>query len=212
MPTIDPSALSHVDRYRLSIGTVVPRPIAWITTCEADGSVNLAPFSFFMGVCASPLTVAVSIADRDPPKDTLRNVQRSQEAVIQLVPPECLEVMHRSGAEYAPGVSEIAELDLAVTPSLVVSPPRLTAADIAMECRLASTTPVGETGRGTTLCLFTVLRVHVAERIADPDGFPDAHRLRTAARLGGQSYLHGEGWTIIDQARQKPPAGRGLRG
>lgn len=212
MPVIDPAVLSHVDRYRLSIGTVVPRPIAWITTCEADGTVNLAPFSFFMGVCASPLTIAVSIADRDPPKDTLRNLRRSQQAVVHLVPSELCEVMHRSGAEYAPGISEATELALPLTPSEAVVPPRLTQADIAMECQLASTTPVGEAGRGTTLCVLTVVRVHIADRVAAADGFPDPHRLRAAARLGGQSYLLGESWTIIDQVRQKPPSGRGLRG
>ena len=212
MPVFDPAALTHVDRYRLSIGTVVPRPIAWITTCEADGQVNLAPFSFFTGVCASPLTIVVSIAERDPIKDTLRNIQRSGEAVVHLVPPGALAAMSASSAEFSPGLSEITELGLDVVPSLAVRPPRLALADIALECQLASSTAVGEAGRGTTLVLLTVVRVHVADSVADADGFPDPHRLRTVARLGGSSYLDATQWDVVDVPRAKPPVGKGVRG
>jgi flavin reductase (DIM6/NTAB) family NADH-FMN oxidoreductase RutF len=208
---IDPESLSPVDRYRLSIACIVPRPIAWITTRGADGTVNLAPFSFFMGVCASPFTIAVSIAERQPPKDTLRNLRAQGEAVVHLVPGHLLDAMHQSGAEYRGTVSEAVELGLELVDAEAVAVPRLAAAEVALECRLATEIPVGDPGRGTALCLLRVVRVQVAPAVADAGGFPDPHRLQAVARLGGQSYLTTAGWTLADRARQRPPPGLGLR-
>ena len=87
MPTIEPEELSNVERYRLMIDSIVPRPIAWVTTVNRDGVVNLAPFSYFMGVASSPPALAISIGAREPIKDTLRNLRTSRQAVVHLVPP-----------------------------------------------------------------------------------------------------------------------------
>src|SRR5580700_11017396 len=110
MPGIDPADLAPRDRYRLLIGAVVPRPIAWVTSCDGGGLVNLAPFSFFNGVTATPPTVSIAIAYREPCKDTLANLRRSREAVVHLASPEQVREVHQSGGEYAASVSEAAEL------------------------------------------------------------------------------------------------------
>jgi flavin reductase (DIM6/NTAB) family NADH-FMN oxidoreductase RutF len=208
MPSIDPTQLSDVDRYRLSIAAIVPRPIAWITTCEADGGINLAPFSFFNGVCSSPITLSVSIADRDPPKDTLRNLQRSGECVVHLVRESAFAAMHESAAAFPPGESEVQALRLATQSSTVVAVPRLVDADVAFECRYDRGIRVGDPDDATTLCLLVVVHVHVAEHIADARGFPDPQIFRTWARLGGNSYLSPASWTVLDKPRAKytPPA------
>jgi len=201
---IDPAALSALDRYRLLTGAIVPRPIAWITSVGSEGVVNLAPFSFFQGVTATPATVMVCIAHREPEKDTLANLRATGEAVIHLVPPALLDTMHASGAEYPRTVSEAEALGLAMVPSLRVRPPRLEAAQVAFEVRVASITPVGMPP--TSLVLLEVLGVHLDPAIIAPDGQPDPARLRTVARLGGDHYLDPATWGLLHRPRQRRPA------
>ena len=204
--------LSQIDRraaYRWLIGCVVPRPIAWITTQSAAGVVNLAPFSFFNGVTASPMVLSVAIAHREPIKDTLRNLRATREAVVHIAPPALLADVHQSGADYAASVSEVGELGLKTVPSTVVRPPRLADAQVAFECRLLQEIPVGDPA--TTLCLLEVVHLHAAEDILAADGFPDPHKHSAPARLGNRSYLDGNGWTVVDQAVQVVPEGKRLR-
>ena len=200
MPAIDPAALTPRDRYRLGIAAVVPRPIAWITTASAAGTVNLAPFSYFNGVCSSPLIVSVSIAHRVPLKDTLANLRANGEAVVHLVPPEQLETMHASGGEYRSDVSEAALLGLELLPSARIRPPRLACAEVAFECRLQREIAVGDPA--VALCLLEVVVAHIAPAVAAADGLPDPLRLRAVARLGGDAYLRAEGWDVVELPRQ----------
>jgi len=201
--------LSGLDRraaYRWLIGCVVPRPIAWITTLSVDGVVNLAPFSFFNGVTASPMVLSVAIAHRDPIKDTLRNLRATREAVVHIAPPARLGDVHQSGGDYAASVSEVGELGLATVASSVVRPPRLAEAPVAFECRLLQEIPVGEPA--TALCLLEVVHLYASDGILAADGFPDPHKLSAPARLGNRSYLDGNGWTVVDQAMQVVPEGK----
>jgi flavin reductase (DIM6/NTAB) family NADH-FMN oxidoreductase RutF len=204
----DPATAERRAAYRWLIGCVVPRPIAWITTRSPAGVVNLAPFSFFNGVTASPMVLSVAIAHREPLKDTLRNLRATREAVVHLAPPALLAQVHQSGADYAPEVGEAVELALATLPSVTVAPPRLAAAQVAFECRLLQEIAVGTPA--TALCLLEVVHLHAAPDIIAADGFPDPHRLAAPARLGGRSYLDGHGWTVVDQPPQVVPDGKGL--
>jgi flavin reductase (DIM6/NTAB) family NADH-FMN oxidoreductase RutF len=204
--SIDPAQIDRRAAYRWLIGCVVPRPIAWITTRSAAGVVNLAPFSFFNGVTASPMVLSVAIAHREPIKDTLRNLRATREAVVHIAPPARLAEVHQSGGEYAAAVSEVDELGLATAPSTIVGPPRLAEARVAFECRLLQEIPVGEPA--TTLCLLEVVHLHAADGILAADGFPDPHKLSAPARLGNRSYLDGNGWTVIDQPLQVVPEGK----
>jgi flavin reductase (DIM6/NTAB) family NADH-FMN oxidoreductase RutF len=201
IPAIDRRAA-----YRWLIGCVVPRPIAWITTRSEAGVVNLAPFSFFNGVTASPMVLSVAIAHREPVKDTLRNLRATREAVVHIAPPSRLGEVHQSGGEYAAEVSEVAELQLPTVPSVAVRPPRLAEGQVAFECRLLQEVPIGEPA--TTLCLLEVVHLHAAAGILAADGFPDPHKLSAPARLGNRSYLDGNGWTVIDQPLQHVPEGK----
>ena len=203
MSSIDPAQLTPVDRYRLLINAIVPRPIAWITTMEADGAINLAPFSFFNGVTANPPVLSVSIAHRSPEKDTLRLLRATGEAVVHLVPEEQLLAMHGSGAEYPSGTSEATALQLASRPAQRIRGAVLNAAEVAFECRLLQLVPVGEPA--THLCLMEVVQAHISDAVARPDGLPDPHRLRAVARLGGESYLTTSGWQVRDVSRLKRP-------
>ncbi len=194
MPSLDPSRLSHKDRYRLLINAIVPRPIAWITTRDAAGVVNLAPFSFFNGVCSQPPIVSVAIMGRTPPKDTLANLNANGEAVVHLVPAGELEHVHASGGEYAHAVSEADLLGLRLLPSSRVAPPRLAVAEVAFECRLHRIVEVGDPV--VHLCLLEVVLAHMTETVAAADGIPDPQRMRAIARLGDRSYLAADSWAV----------------
>ena len=208
MPSLDPELLSARDRYRLLINTVVPRPIAWVTSRSAAGVVNLAPFSFFNGVTATPPTVMVSIAYRQPCKDTLANLRLNREAVIHLAPPSAVHQVHQSGGDYGRDVSEAAVLALALVPSSRVTPPRLADVAVALECRLVQEIPVGDPP--SSLCLLEVVYAHIADAVADAGGLPDPARHHALARLGDRSYLVCDAWPTVALPPQVVPPELGL--
>jgi flavin reductase (DIM6/NTAB) family NADH-FMN oxidoreductase RutF len=210
MPCLDPADLAPRDRYRLLIGAVVPRPIAWVTTVSATGLVNLAPFSFFNGVTATPPTVSIAIAYREPCKDTLANLRRSREAVVHLASPEQYRDVHQSGGEYAATVSEAAELGLDLVPASRVTVPRLATVAVALECRLVQEIAVGDPP--CSLCLLEVVYAHVDALVAGADGLPDPRLHRALARLGGRSYLVSADWPVVELPAQQVPPGLGLPG
>ena len=157
---IDPSLQSKTDSYKILTNLVVPRPIAWVSTVNADGIVNLAPFSLFNAVSADPLYVVISIGHRDggTPKDTERNIQASGEFVAHLVTEELLSAMNISAADFPPDQSEVSAAGLETTPSLRIKVPRLLRAQASMECTLFQTIALGS----NTLIIGEVVMFHVA--------------------------------------------------
>lgn len=159
---------AHAHRaYTILASLVTPRPIAWISTLDATGTVNLAPFSFFNVFGSEPPLVIVAPGDRPDgsPKDTARNIRDHGEFVVNLVSPELAETMVRTAASLAPGESEAAREQLATLPSSTVSPPRLADAPASLECKVHSIQLIGE----NRIVLGIVHRVHVADEIIDPD-------------------------------------------
>jgi flavin reductase (DIM6/NTAB) family NADH-FMN oxidoreductase RutF len=163
MITRDLTALPKRDVYRILSSLVIPRPIAWITTVDGAGRVNLAPFSSFMGIFGPPM-LAVTLGRRKDGslKDTHRNLQESREAVVHIADLPLLGALHASAAEVGPETSEVERLGLATVASLHVAPPRLKDAPVALECRLNREL---ELGPASTLVLLDVLVAHAAERI-----------------------------------------------
>ena len=202
MAIIRPDELSPVERYRLLIGMVVPRPIAWVTTSNGQ-TVNLAPYSFFNGVTSSPPTVMLSIGPRKTPKDTLTNLLEQGEAVIHMVDPESLAACHQSGGEYAAEISEVEQLGLATVASELVMPPRLSGCALAMECRYSQHLSIGDPA--ATVVFLEVLLVHADEGILSADGLPDPTLFQPVARLGERAYLPGGSWPTVDLERQAVP-------
>ncbi|WP_423225437.1 flavin reductase family protein [Candidatus Amarolinea aalborgensis] len=188
-PTLSftPASLGPRDAYRLLISVLVPRPIAWVASQGADGSVNLAPFSFFGGVGNYPPTIMVAIGQRQGrPKDTLRNIQETGEFVVHIVDETLAPAMNVTSGEYAYEVNEFELAHLATVPSLEVRPPRLAAAPVALECKVSQLVPVD--GTTYTMVLGRVLHFHVREGLLRPNGLVDADLLRPVARLGGDEY------------------------
>jgi flavin reductase (DIM6/NTAB) family NADH-FMN oxidoreductase RutF len=195
---IDPSTAPPPSIYKLLIGCVVPRPIAWVSTVSAGGVPNLAPFSFFMGVCNDPPTIAFSSGPRGGDsrdggprrkKDTVVNVEATGDFVVNVVDDTLAEAMNLTSGEYPPDVDEFALAGLAAAPSVKVRAPRVGAAPISMECRVVQIVPVG---RGPhSLVLGEIVHFHVRDDLYDAaSGRIDMHRLKPVGRLAGQMYTH----------------------
>lgn len=127
---IDPSLQSSADNFKVLTNLIVPRPIAWVSTVNPEGVVNLSPFSFFNAVCADPIYVVVSIGRRasGAPKDTALNIRTSGEFVVNLVTEELMDAMNISAADFPPDQSELPAAGLLATPSVRVKSPRISLA------------------------------------------------------------------------------------
>ncbi|MEO8153239.1 MAG: flavin reductase family protein [Rhizobacter sp.] len=183
---VDGEGLDAVAAYRLMIGCVTPRPVAWITTVNAEGRVNAAPFSSYNYVATSPPMVAVNIAMRAGGiKDTARNIRETGEFVVNVVTEATLDLMHRSGEDFAPEVSEAQVLGIPLVASRRVRPPRIASTPIQMECRLDQAVVLG---RGiNTLFIGEVIAFHLSPEIYDGHRV-DSVKMRPIARLGGPYY------------------------
>jgi flavin reductase (DIM6/NTAB) family NADH-FMN oxidoreductase RutF len=162
----DFDALAPAQRYKLLVGLVVPRPIAWVTTKSPGGLVNAAPFSFFNVLSDDPPLMMISVDNREagPMKDTARNILDTREFVVNMVDESTLEMMHATSDPYPPEVSEPMELKLELAPSLAVAPPRLAASPVSFECRLHTHLDMGE----RHLLIGRVHRLHTHAGIIDP--------------------------------------------
>jgi flavin reductase (DIM6/NTAB) family NADH-FMN oxidoreductase RutF len=192
---IDPQTADQTALYKLLIGCVVPRPIAWVSTVDADGVRNLAPFSYFMAITDDPPTLAFSSSPRGErgtartKKDTLRNIEALGEFVVNVVDDPCAERMNLSSGDYAPEVDEFALTGLTPAPSARVKPPRVAEAPINLECRLLRVIPVGHAP--ANLVLGQIVHFHVRDDVYDAgSGRIDLHRLRPVGRLAGNLYTH----------------------
>lgn len=185
---IDPQAVPAQVIYKLLIGCVVPRPIAWVSTVSAGGVYNVAPFSFFMAVCNDPPTLAFSSGRRaGNKKDTVHNLEVSGDFVVNIVDDALAEQMNLTSGEYPPDVDEFQLVGLTPEVGVRVRAPRVVEAPISMECRLTQVLPVG---RGPhSLVLGEVVYFHVRDHLYD-DGRIDLHALHPVGRLAGQMYTH----------------------
>lgn len=177
----DMSAMPDPAPYRLLTALVIPRPIAWVSTLDADGRANLAPHSFFTVASGAPPIVQFTSVGR---KDSLRNVEATGEFVVNLVSRALLEPMNASAATVAPDVDEFDLAGLAKQPSSRVSPPRVAQAAAALECRLHQVVPVGN----SFVVMGVVVAASVEQDTLDDAGRPQEWLLDPVARLSGSRY------------------------
>jgi flavin reductase (DIM6/NTAB) family NADH-FMN oxidoreductase RutF len=175
--------------YKLLVSTITPRPIAWITSLNADGQLNAAPFSFFNAFSGDPPVVGIGIGSHEPgrPKDTRRNIRETKEFVVNLVSEDMAEAMNITAIEFEPEVNEIAEAELETIASVHVKPPRIAASPVSMECALVQ---IVELGPDNALVLGRVLAMHVRDDLViDPaKHYVDTPGLKLIGRM------HGAGW------------------
>jgi flavin reductase (DIM6/NTAB) family NADH-FMN oxidoreductase RutF len=186
-PTVLTAAgLGAEDCYKLLSGLVVPRPIAWISTRNTAGLVNLAPFSCYTFVCSKPPMIGVNIGLRDGElKDTARTIRDMKEFVINIGDEPMLEKIHQSADEYEAGESETRLLGLTAVPGDLISTPRLRDVPASMECRLHSIHEFGETR--AQFIVGEVVQFHFREGVC-VDGKVDLAKLNPVGRIGGLQY------------------------
>ena len=187
---IDVPSTDVVKIYRTLVEVVTPRPIAWVTTIDAEGPINLAPFSFFNAFGANPPVVVFSPGLRrdGTKKDTLRNLEIVPEFVLNAAVEDLAEPMNATSKELPPGQSEAEYAGLALQPSTKVRPPRVAVSPVHMECRVRQIVPIGDGPIAGNLVIGEVLLIHIDDSVLDSSGHVDPRKLRTVARLGGDYY------------------------
>jgi flavin reductase (DIM6/NTAB) family NADH-FMN oxidoreductase RutF len=184
-----------VDPYRVMTAVVVPRPIAWVTTLSAEGTVNLAPHSFYTVACAAPPIVQFTSVGS---KDTLRNVLDTGEFVVNLAHGPLIEAVNDSAASFAPDQSEPAQLGITMEPSAFVMPPRVKDSPVSIECTLHSTTELGD----STVVLGSVVAFAIADEVLR-DGHPEYDLLDPLSRLGKEEWgVHAQ---VVSRTRPRRP-------
>ncbi|OEO28637.1 flavin reductase [Devosia insulae DS-56] len=184
----DFAELSARERYKLLIGTVIPRPIAFITTLSRSGQRNAGPFSFFNVLTHDPAIVAIGIENYDDMrlKDTARNIRETEEFTVHIVDDALAAQMEICAIKFGPDVDELAEAGLETVPGKAVRSPRIVSAPAALECRRHTTI---EVGRAREIVLGQVLGIHIRADIVDPARLHvDQLKMDAIGRLGGHSY------------------------
>lgn len=186
---LDPSRLEARDGYKLLIGLVVPRPIAWVATRDDDGRPNLAPYSFFNGVAATPPHVMFSTigGGASAGKDTLRNVRETGEFSVNVVSEDLAEAMNRTSGNYPPEVNEFEVAGVTPVGGEVIGAPLVAEAKAALECRVTNIVHVGVMPLPGNVVIGEVVRFHVQSGLLDGTRV-DQEGLRAIGRLGGPQY------------------------
>ncbi len=171
--------LEAKDVYKLLIGSIVPRPIAWVSTLNTASGVNLAPFSAFNYMGNDPGIVAFSPGAS---KQTLINLRREQEFVVNLVPVSLIDAMNLSATDFPPDTSELEVAGLTAVPSAQLHTPRIAEAPVNLECRLHSVLEIGN----NRVVIGEVLELHIRDEFINPEKlYVDSSGLDLLARMGG---------------------------
>lgn len=185
--TFDFAKLTPRERYKLLIGAVVPRPIALVTTVDAQGIVNAAPFSFFNCLSADPAIMALGVEYRPtgPQKDTGRNVRETLSFTINIVSDALLEGMNICAVPFAPGIDELVQAGLTAMPGVKVPCPWIGQAPAAFECRHHTTLGIGSSRE---IILGEVVYAHFRADTIDERLHVDPVALDAIGRMGGHGY------------------------
>ncbi len=205
---IDPSTLSRRAIYKLLIGTVVPRPIAWVSTVSEAGGNNLAPFSFFTVVSTQPPMMSITLERRLGTggwKDTLKNIEATGVFVINVVSVPLAEAMEESSCEHPPDVNEFVSAGVTAAPSCVVAAPRVGEALINMECVLETVITPGS----DHVVIGRMVRYHVYDDLLH-DGRIDIERLQPLGRLAGRYTRITEIFDVRPARRSAPKERRAV--
>lgn len=187
---IKPDTLEWKDAYKLLVGSIVPRPIAFVSTIDEYGMANLAPFSFFTAISADPMLVCFSPMRRGTDggkKDTLNNIEQTKEFVINIVSEEFTEQMNNTAMEFEAGVDEFEETGLTKMESVIVAPPAVKESKVQLECSLHQVLHFGEEAGAGSLVIGKVEYVRIADELYY-NGKIDTAKLKPVGRMAGQTY------------------------
>ncbi|MBB4078529.1 flavin reductase (DIM6/NTAB) family NADH-FMN oxidoreductase RutF [Lewinella aquimaris] len=211
--TLDPNELSTQALYGYLSTAVAPRPIAFASTVDAEGRVNLSPFSYFNVFSTVPPILVFSPIRRGrdgSAKDTLNNVLAVPEVVINIVNHPMVEQMSLTSTEYATGVNEFVKGGFTPLPSEAVRPPRVAESPVSFECTVDRVIALGEGGGAGNLVIARVVRIHIDDTMLDAAGALDTRKLNLVARMGGNDYCHASPASLFEIPKPLRTLGMGV--
>lgn len=189
--SIDPRELKTNEFHAYMLGAIAPRPIAFVSSVDREGNINLSPYSFFNAFGSNPPTVIFSPALRGrdgTTKHTLENVRQVDEVVINIVSYPMVQQMSLSSTEYPKGVNEFTKAGLTMEPSVLVAPPRVRESPAQLECKVKQIIQTGVKGGAGNLVICEILLLHINEDVLNDKSAIDPHKIDQVARLGGDWY------------------------
>jgi len=183
--------LSTTQTQMILQNAIAPRPIAFVSTIDEAGNINLSPFSFFNMFSANPPIVIFSPAKRvrdNTSKHTLENVLAIKECVINMVNYDMVQQMSLASTDYPKGVNEFTKAGFTALASDLVKPPRVKESPVQMECKVREVIALGDAPGAGNLVIAEILKIHIAENILDAEGKIDPIKMEQVARLGGDWY------------------------
>ncbi|MBO2007435.1 flavin reductase family protein [Hymenobacter negativus] len=212
--SLTPSDLTPAQWHPFMVGAVAPRPVAFASTVDAEGRVNLSPYSFFNAFSANPPILVFSPANRvrdNTQKHTLENVREVPEVVINICDFAMVEQMSLASTEYAKGVNEFTKAGLTELASERVRPPRVAEAPAAFECVVEQIIELGQNHGAGNLIICRVVRAHFRPDILLPDATGiDPFKLDAVARLGGDCYCRASGTSLFEVPKPNRHIGIGI--
>ncbi|MCM3617167.1 flavin reductase family protein [Sutcliffiella horikoshii] len=187
---IQPSSLAWRDAYKLMVGSILPRPIALVSSIDNNGITNIAPFSFFTAISAEPMLVCFSPMRRGADgskKDTLLNIESTKEFVINIVSEDIVEQMNITATEFPSEVDEFEESGFTKEPSVHIAPPRVKESLVQLECTLYQVLHFGDTPGAGSLVIGKVENIHISDELYY-DGKIDTRKLNPVGRMAGSMY------------------------
>lgn len=199
MLSLDPANNTERENYKLLTGSIIPRPIAFVTCVAKDGTINGAPFSYFNIVSSNPPMISISIQRKDGmPKDTARNILNNKEFVVHIVDEKNVEKINETAASLQPDQSEIEKANLTLIDSKIVSVPGVKEAKVRFECTLDQSIELEAEGTiGADLIIGRIVQYHIKSDLYK-DGRVNQDKLQAVSRLAGSNYAKvGEVFSIV---------------
>lgn len=189
---ITPETLEWKEAYKLLVGSILPRPIAFVSTLDEKGTANAAPFSFFTAICADPMMVCFSPMRRGSDgakKDTLVNIESTGQFVINIVSESMAEQMNDCAIEFSPDIDELEQVGLSKEPSTKIKVPRIKESLVHLECELYQVLHFGDKPGAGSLVIGKVVNVHVKDELFE-NGRINTNKLKPIGRMAGNLFTN----------------------
>src|ERR1035437_9984743 len=213
MLTINPKDLSLSALQAYMVHAIAPRPVAFVSTVDKNGNINLSPFSFFNAFSSNPPIVVFSPARSgrtNTTKNTHDNVLEVPEAVINVVTYEMVHQTSLSSSEFPKGTNEFVKAGFTMLPSEIVKPPRVKESPVQMECKVQDVIELGKNAGAGNLVVCEIVLIHISESVLNEHKHIDQHKLDLVGRLGGNWYVRASGNALFEVTKPSSPLGIGV--
>lgn len=210
---INPKEIAVGKMHSYLLGAVAPRPIAFASTIDKEGNVNLSPFSFFNCFGANPPILVFSPARKgrdNTTKHSYENVLEVPEVVINIVNYSMVQQASLASTEYPKGINEFIKAGFTPVPSTMVKPPRVGESPASFECKVLQVIKTGEQGAAGNLVICEVILAHIKDEILDADGRIDPFKLDAVSRMGGDWYCRAQGEALFTVPKPLEKIGIGI--